>query len=189
MKPTLRDQLAAAFSSEKHKLNLYKKGRTRPPYNDLNVEQTLKKFKEDFLPMCPLTDRLGREIKVGLHNFRKLAGIEHKSIEEIRAWQVVQEIENGAFNLDNYTVEEDRIRTLFWVPDVLGDPDAIYKNAHATIRAEEVFLCVYDKLGSNIKLVFTSTFGESRNRRREIVTSYLTDAKGALSCIKGQPIY
>lgn len=77
----------------------------------------------------------------------------------------------------------------FWIPDVLKDPDAVFKNNHAVVKADEVFVYVYDKGGSKIKLVFTSTFGPKGNPRVEIVTSYLTDERTAMLCAKGRPLY
>lgn len=173
-----------------HKLIFDAKGRKQPPSNKLDVIQTFAKFKAEFLPICPLEDPLGRDIKVEAVNFRKLLNLKHKTLgDKAKAWKVVEEIEQGTFNIEDYTLPEDRIRHLFWIPELINDPDAIYKNSHAVVKADEVFICVYDKLGAKIKLAFTSTVVFKPTRRVEIVTSYITDAKTALKCIKGDPIY
>ena len=185
---SLREQLAAALPEHQHKLFLYERGHQHPPYNDLTVEQTYIKFKAEFLPQCPLPDKLGRSVKLVATNFRKLLNLKPKSGEEKRAWKVIQELESGAFDLSQYHMEEDRIRTLFWIPEVLRDPDAVYENSHSTVKADEVFVRVYDKAASTIKLVFTAAFGDPAKQRIEIVTSYLTDPKGAIACL-GKRIY
>jgi hypothetical protein len=187
----LRSQLADAYPEHNHKLLFYALGRTRPDYNDLSVQDTFAKFKTDFLPLCPLTDKLGRKIQIAKVNFRKLINLKHKALgDDARARKIIEELETRAFDLANYeAIEQDRIRTLFWVPEVIEDPDAIYKNNHRVVKADEVFVCVYDKPGSRVKLAFTSTFGSGDNKRIEIVTSYLTDAKTAMYCAKGKPLY
>jgi hypothetical protein len=161
-------------------------GRKRPPYNSASVEQTFERFKTEFLPLCPLTDKLGRTVKIGKINFRKLINLKHKRLgTEARAWKIIQELEEGSFDPSNYTWGVDRIRTLFWLHEVITDPDAVYENNHKVVRADEVFVCVYNKGGSKVKLAFTSTF----SGRVEIVSTFLTSAKAAMKCVKGEPLY
>jgi hypothetical protein len=183
---SFREQLALALQ---HKAFLFELGRKHPPYNDLSVEATYALFKEEFLAQCPILDKLGRSVKVEVTNFRKLLNLKLKNGEKKDAWKVVDELETGKFDLSQYQMEEDRIRTLFWIPEVLSEPDAVYKNGHCTVKADEVFICVFDKALSKVNLVFTATFGKKPFTRIEIVTSYLTDAKGALGCITGEPLY
>ena len=179
MTDDLKTQLANLYP-------FYKKGRKPPEYNDLSIEETYQKFKKDFLPLCPLTDKLERTIHVVALNFRKLLNLKHKILgDKARAYMLIEELEGGTFNSDNYTWEPDRIQTLFWVPEVITDPDAIYKNNHKVVKADEVYVCVYDKGGSKVKLAFTSTY----NNRLEIVSGYLTDAKTAMYAASGQPLY
>jgi hypothetical protein len=180
----LKSQLASIYP-------FYARGRKHPPYNMLSVQETFAKFKAEFLPLCPLTDKLGRIIRIETTNFRKLLNLKHKALGvQARAWQIIAELESGTFDLANYEeIQQDRIRTLFWIPEVITDPDVIYNNNHKVIKADEVFVCVYDKPGSKVKLAFTSTFGAEESKRIEIVTSYLTDAKTAMYCAKGKPLY
>ena len=170
---------------------LYAKGRKHLPYNDFGVIGTYSKFKADFLPLCPITDRLDREIRVEQTHFRKMLNMKHRTLgEKARAYMLVEELEAGSFDASHYdSLEKDRIRTMFWIPEVLQDPDAVFKNNHKTVKADEVFATVYDKSGSTIKLVFTAAFGPRFNPRQEIVTSYLTDPLSASKCFKGKPLY
>jgi hypothetical protein len=186
----LREQLAAIRPEVAHQMIFYAKGAKHPPYSELTVQETFAKFKEEFLPKCPLEDPLGRDIRITALNFRKLLNLKHRELGELaRAWKIVEELETGQFNISNYDLPDDRIRTLFWLPEVITDPDAIYKNNHCSVEADEVFVRVYDKSGSRVKLAFTAKFGKKPVVRVEIVTSYLTTAETALKCLHGQPIY
>jgi hypothetical protein len=185
---SFRDWLGAALPEHKHKTFLYERGRRAPAINELSVGETFLKFKTEFLPKCPLPDRLGRLVRVEVTNFRKLLNLKPKSGEEKRAWKVIKELETGIFDISQYHLPGDRIKTLFWIPDILFNPDAIYKCVHPTVDAEEVFVAVYDKPGSKVKLVFTRNFGSPTKPRIDIVSSFLTDAKGAIECF-GERIY
>jgi hypothetical protein len=175
----LRTQLAEAFPAHKHKLNLYATGRARPEYNRLSIPETFKKFESEFLPVCPLPDALGRKVRVGPNDFRKLLNLKLKNGQPKQGQQIVAEIKAATFDAVLYDYERDRLETLFWIPEVLANPDGVCANDHSVIEADEVFFCVYDKPGSKIKLVFTATYGKTL----KIVTSYLTDAKSAHPCI------
>ena len=152
---------------------------------------TYVRFKADFLPQCPFTDCLDRQIRIEETHFRKMLNMKHRTLgEKARAYMLVEELEAGSFDASHYdSLEKDRIRTMFWIPEVLQDPDAVFKNNHKTVKADEVFATVYDKSGSTIKLVFTAAFGPRFNLRQEIVTSYLTDPLSASKCFKGMPLY
>ncbi len=85
-----------------------------------------------------------------------------------------------------YTVEIGRVRTLFWVPDVITDPHAIHPNAHPVVAGDEVYVKRYDKNGSEVKLV---VMGPSENRGRVIITSFLTDISDLGNYIKEAAIW
>jgi hypothetical protein len=191
MTGTFREQMLKAMPDDDPRQIFYARGRSHMPYNELSLTATLAKFKTDFLRLCPLTDPLDREIRVMDTNFRKLINLKHKSLgESAKAYKIVEEIENGTFDPNNYEpLEFDRIKTIFWIPEVIQDPDAIYKNNHRVVEADHVYICVYNKAGATIKLVFTSTFGAKCNPRVEIVTSYLTDERSAMFSAKGSPLY
>lgn len=189
----LREQLAAALPEHEHKLLFYAKGNKHPPYNTLSVAQTLAAFCSDFLPQCPLIDPRGKRISVVKTNFPKLAGLEHLvlSKDELPASDIIRSIEDGAFDLRDYdTTRNDRLRTIFWIPEVLRDPDAIYPNAHKIVVGHEIYVRVYDKMGSKVKLVFTMDIMAGKRIIRTVpITSFLTDPTNAISCIKGEPLY
>jgi SAM-dependent methyltransferase len=191
MSGTLRQQLLAAMPEDDPRQIFYANGRPHPPYNELSVVETFAKFKSEFLPQCPLKDPLDRDVRIVDTSFRKLINLKHKALgDKARAYKIIEEIENGTFDPNDYEpLERDRIMGLFWVPDVVRDPDAIFKNNHRVVKADEVFVYVYNKADSKIKLAFTSTFGPKFNPRVEIVTSYLTDERTAMFAAKGRPLY
>ena len=96
-----------------------------------------------------------------------------------------------AFDVGNYEPHrDDRLRTLFWLPEVLTDPDAIYPNAHKIVAGDQVYVRVYDKMGSTVKLAFTKDVTKRGVVIQTVlITSFLTDPKTAMSYVRGQPIY
>ena len=189
----LREQLAAAFPEHEHKLLFYAKGCKHPPYNNLSVPETLTRFCSDLLPECPLADPRGKRVSIVKGNFPKLAGLEHLVLkkDELSASDIIRQIEGGYFDLGHYdTAKDDRLRTLFWIPEVVRDPDAIFRNAHKIVVGDEVYVRVYDKMGSKVKLVFTMGIKKGNQLIRTVpVTSFLTDPKTAISYVKGKPLY
>jgi hypothetical protein len=83
------------------------------------------------------------------------------------------------------------LRTLFWLPELLCDPDAIYKNAHRMVDGDEIYIRIYDKMGSTVKLAFTKDIKNNHGRviRTVAITSFLTDPKSVVSCVRGDPLY
>jgi hypothetical protein len=188
-----REQLAKAVGQE-HKLLFYGKGRRHPPYSTLAVPDSLAKFTQDVAPASPFTDPRGKRISIVKNNFPKLSGLEHLTLskKQFSASDIVKAIEDGTINLVDYDpTRDDRSRTLFWVPEVLQDPDAIYSNRHKIVVGNEVYVCVYDKMGSTIKLVFTLDIKGPKGTiiRTVPTTSFLTDPVTAISYVHGEPLY
>jgi hypothetical protein len=103
----LRTQLANAFPEHNHKLLFHVIGRTRPEYNELSLEATFARFQTDFLPLCPLTDKLGRKIEITKINFRKLIHLRHKTLgDQARAWRIIKEF--GDWNIQPRSLRSDR---------------------------------------------------------------------------------
>jgi hypothetical protein len=191
-----REKLAAVLPEHSHKLIFYARGAKHPPYNEEDVTGSLKLFCSEILPKCPLVDPRKKQIKLIKSNFPKLADLEHKTLsrEEFTASDIVSSIENGSFALDDYRdMRQERLKCLLWLPEVICDPDAIYRNAHKIVAGDEVYVRVYDKMGSKVKLAFTMDIRDKKDKRRVIrtviVTSFLTDPATAISYVKGDPVY
>jgi hypothetical protein len=189
----LREQLAAAFPEQDHKLLFYKQGAKRAAYNELSVLETLKEFCSGLLKLSPFVDPRGKYIKIVEGNFPKLCGLVHATLsrDEFSASEIVSAIREGTFDLGDYDpVRDDRMRTIFCIPEVLTDPDAIYKNAHKIVIGDEVYVRVYNKMGSKVKLVFTMDIRQNGRVIRTVpITSFLTDPDTAVSYVKGVPLY
>jgi hypothetical protein len=191
----LRQQLAAQFPQLEHQLAFYARGSKHPPYNHKDVRDSLSQFCEQILPLSPLKDPRNKEIKIVKGNFPKLADLEHKTLtrDEFPASQIVKCIEEGTFDPSDYqTPESSRISTLFWLPELVQDPDAIYRNGHKIIAGNEIYVRVYDKQGRRVKLLFTMDIKNAKNGeliRTVPVTSFMTDSQKVIDFISGQPLY
>jgi hypothetical protein len=181
-----REQLAAVAPKAAHLLRFHARGSKHPPCNTLNVFESFDKFVEEVLPLSPIGDPRKKKVKIIENNFPKFLNLEpRKKGDPARPILLVRMIKARTIDLDAYQWERDRIEDLFWITEVLKSPDAIYRNCHAVVGADEVYVKVYDKLGSKIKLVFTKDLpGQT-----VVVTSYLTNATRATSCCKGQPLW
>ena len=190
----LRQQLAEHFPRLEHQLAFYARGAKHPPYNHASVADTLARFCAEILPMSPLEDPRKKRVSIVKGNFPKLVDLEHKTLKkkDFPAFQIIECIENGSFDPDHYEIPDlSRIRTLFWLPEVIQDPDAIYKNGHKIIAGDEVYVGVYDKDGSKVKLLFTMDKYDKKGKyiRTVPVTSFLTDPEMVINFVSGQPLY
>jgi len=178
-----------------HCASFYVRGTVHPDYNRLNVSQSYARFRNEIVAFGPIVDPTGCRIAIKRESFPKLINIKRLAEgERGKATKLIELIEDGLFDSppghyrnQEFSWERDRIETLFWIPDLIANPDAIYKNGHRIIQGDRVFVKVYDKLGSKIKLAFTQTVG--KNGPNVIVTSFLTDPETAISYIRGLPIY
>jgi hypothetical protein len=170
------------------------KGCSCPSFNGLSVTDTLAKFCSELLPQCPIIDPRGKAITILKSNFPKLISLEHLTLprKQLTASQIVASIENGTFDLAQYRPQEiDRIQTLFWIPQVLSGPDAIYRNGHKVVGGDEIYVRVYDKKRPQVKLVFTMEIMGSGGQliKTVPVTSFLTSRNRALRMVKDLPLY
>jgi hypothetical protein len=192
MSSEFADQLLAAISADDHTQLFHARGCRCPRLNTLDVPSTLSKFVSEFLPLCPLSDPRGKSVRILKSHFPKLAGIKHATLskEEFLASQIIEAIEVGTFDEADYMSDrEERKHMLFWIPDVIQDPDAIYKNGHK-IAGDEIYVKVYDKKGSKVKLVFTIDVRKKGKLISTVpVTSFITDADRAKEMVTGEPIY
>jgi hypothetical protein len=177
-----------------HTILFQTKGCDCPSFNGLSVTNTLAKFCSELLPQCPIIDPRGKAITILKSNFPKLISLEHLTLgrKQLTASQIVASIENGTFDLGQYQPQEiDRMQTLFWIPEVLSDPDVIYGNGHKVVAGDEIYVRVYDKKKPQVKLVFTMDIMGSGGRliKTVPVTSFLTSRNRALRMVKGLPLY
>jgi hypothetical protein len=174
-----------------HYALFYEKGCKPPVSNHLNIPDTFRKFCDDFLPQCPIIDPRNRKIKIRKDNFPKFLNlVVREGSFPKKPSSIVESIELGTFVAEEYEWAKDRIEALFWVPDVIRDPDAIFKvkrNGAHLVRAEEIYVKVFDKLGSKVKLVFVDRVGKHKDTI--FITSYLTSAHTTIKYCDGKPLY
>jgi hypothetical protein len=190
MSRDLREQIALADPRSGHWLLFTETGAACPPLNHLTVMETFGKFVSDFLPQCPITDPRGKTIRIRKDNFPKFLNLIVKpGFPPKKPSTIVEQIERGQFDALQYDWAPDRIKSLFWVPDVISDPDAIYvkKTTYGRIRASEVYVKVYCKMGATVKLVFVDYFGKSRDPI--FITSFWTDPQSAMKHCAGSPLH
>jgi hypothetical protein len=142
-----------------------------PPYCTASIEDCYAGYLTQMADR-DVTDPCGTVISFLEENFPKLIKLQMLATgANARAAKVLEALQNGTFNSSLYTVERDRLETLFWIEDVLTDPDSIHENIHETVEAESVYVKHYDKEGAPIKLVFVlCTYAG----QRVVCTSFLT---------------
>jgi hypothetical protein len=185
-----RKQLAELHPSAAHWLLFDEVGAQPPPTNQLSVQDSLALFKKDFLPQCPIVDPRGVRVKIVYYNFPKFLNLHvRKGFQPKKPSTIVDYIAQGKFVPAEYEWLDERLQTLFWVPNVIRDPDAIYrkKRSHGLVKADEVYVKVYNKSGSKIKLVFVDRVG--RYNDVIFISSYLTGAHTAVKYCDGPPVW
>lgn len=105
------------------------------------------------------------------YNFPKLIQLRFNG-NKARASKALQHL-RGQNKADQrgYTYDSNRASTLFWIPEIIQDPDSIHTNAHGLILGDEVYVKRYSKAGSAYKIVFTE-IDKSLNQRI-VTTSFL----------------
>jgi hypothetical protein len=189
-----KSELAAAVPAlEHHSMLFYAKGAVRPAYNNSTVSESLAKFRSEMLPLSPLKDPLGKPVSLVRENFPKLVDLEHRTLsrQDFNASSICDAIEQGLFDCAHYQkMDRDRLECLFWLPEVICDPDAIYNNGHKIVAGHHIYVKVYDKKGSSIKVAFTlDLFKKGKIIRTVPITSFLTDPATAISFVRGTPLY
>lgn len=192
---TVPDMAAAAYEQAEHLSILDGVGSAHPGQNYLGIVDTLKKFQADFLPLSPLIDPRGRRTMIMQNNFPKFINLCVKSGKmPKKPHTIIEDMEAGRFNEEDYIWEQDRLQSLFWILDVVQNPDAIYtKKPHfGRVPGEEVYVKVYKKdSGSPVKVVFTQRVGDpgKKNRPWIVISSYLTSRSAAKLYTTGEPLY
>jgi hypothetical protein len=185
---------AAAYERSQHLSVLDGAGSPHPAHNYLTISDTLLKFRKEFLPLSPLIDPRGRKILIRETNFPKFLNLSHKDNDkQKRAHTIIEEIDAGEFLEAEYMFEQERLQSLFWIPDVIQRPDAIYmkKKGFGVVTAEEVYLKVYKKqnVGSPVKVVFTHRVGGMGKKDWVIISSYFTSRATAKQYTDGEPLW
>ena len=103
-----------------------------------------------------------------------------------KASHVIRQLKGGEFQDAAHYVESGRHRTLFWIPDVITDPDGIHLNAHPIVAGDEVYVKRYDKMGAEVKIVVVEG---TQGTQSIIITSLLTTESKLPSYVAMPPIW
>jgi hypothetical protein len=185
---------ASAYERSQHLSVLDAEGSPHPAHNYLDIADTLHKFRADFLPLSPLIDPRGRKILIRETNFPKFLNLRPTDKDSSkRAHTILEEIDSGKFLATDYSFEQERLQSLFWIPDVICKPDAIYRKrkGFGIVEAEEVYLKVYKKqnVGSPVKVVFTQRVGTPDRKYWVVISSYFTSRATAKLYTDGEPLW
>ena len=196
MAEDLKTQLARIYADRAENLN---PGRKHPPYNDLSIAESYARFCAE-LANIEIRDPRGTAVVILEQNFPKLLGMKMADPatgepmidantgrpRKAKASRVLEDLRNGTFQDAAHVVERGRMRTLFWIPEVISAPDSIHPNAHPVVAGDEVYVKRYTKEGSEIKLVVTAP---APGGRRIIVTSFLTNEADLRNYVEFPPIW
>jgi hypothetical protein len=155
-----------------------------PDFFNFGIEDAYEKFCKELADL-EITDKRKQVVKILERNFPKLLGMKLRDPAtgdllrdengypiKAKAKIVLKSLKDRTFDSRHYRIESGRLRTLFWLPDVISNSDAIHPNGHEVIDGDEVYVKKYAKQGSDVKLVVTQPEGN----KRIIITSFLIEA-------------
>jgi len=146
-----------------------------PPYRCGDVRGIFAEYERE-LAGKTFTDPCGQDVSFFDYNFTKLVQLQviHPSTGEktkAKATKFLSEIRSDRFDGSNYDWDANRAQTLFWIPDIIQEPDSIHPNCHNVILGDRVYVKRYSKAGAPFKLVFTVL--EISSGARVVTTSFL----------------
>jgi hypothetical protein len=150
-------------------------GAACPPYRCGSVSGIFEEYETE-LAGRTFTDPCGEKVTFFDYNFTKLVQLQiivPSTGEKLKASaaRFLREIRSSHFDERNYHWDDNRARTLFWIPDIILGPDSICNNCHNMIQGDRVYVKRYSKAGAPYKLVFTVL--ERVSRARVVTTSFL----------------
>jgi hypothetical protein len=186
----IKEQLARIFPDRHPHPWVPEEGANALPYCQLDILSAFRKYCGGCAD-CDIEDP--RKVSVSLfeENFPKLLKLWLKPNGQLparkaRAKAVIPLLRAGTFNQDLYTWQDVRLRTLFWLEDVIREPDGIYPNCAQVVEGEEVYIKRYNKELSDVKLVFTTI---RPGGARVVITSFLDNASSIKDYCAEEPLY
>jgi len=180
----LRSQLEKLYPQ--HVTALRPKPAKHQPYCFATIQESYARFCQE-ISGKDYTDQRGQTVSILEENFPKLLNLKLTCTgKRAKASKVLALLRAGTFDPSLYSYERDRLATLFWVPEVICEPDAIHTNAHSAIQGDEVYVKLYDKEGAPFKLVFMA---ETYAGRRVVTTSFLTTPNRLSKFLRLPPVW
>lgn len=170
-----------------------------PPQPPPIFTGTVIQAYERYMSECHGTDcEDPRDICVSLSNanFPKLLSLWVKAdgnqpARKARAKYVIPQLEKGEFDPTRHTWNGKRLMTLYWIRDVITDPDGIYPNSAQQVEGDEVYVKRYGNMAGrfgteDVKLVFVEI---NNAGERVVITSYLEKPQRVKNYCGTPPIY
>lgn len=157
-----------------------RKGAPCPPYCFCSIAAMFKRYEKELVGKY-VSDPLGTRIWFMDYNFPKLIQLQFRGTKA-KAHKAIEHLRTDSPDESLYSCDRNRFSTLFWIPEIISDPDAIHDNAHTNIPGDDVYVKRYAKAGSAFKLVF-SMVDEGLNQRI-VTTSFLTQENRLLEFMK-----
>lgn len=162
--------------------------RCPPNYRYSSIADLFKQFQAQLEGSC-IIDPCGEENRFFAENFPHLVKLEFLNDRlgqwvDAKASVAVQQLLAGTLDETKYRVgDNSRPRTLFWVPDIIANPDEIHVNIRDKNR--EIYSKRYNRggKGATLKVALVSKKGSSR----AIITSFWCTEKYHRGCIKLPP--
>ncbi len=100
---------------------------------------------------------------------------------DARATEAVAQLKNMSLDESRYRIgDSSRPRTLFWVPEIISNPDSIHENIRN--NGTDVYCKRYQRsVGNEMKIVLIAKRADST---RAVMTSFWSDATYHNGCIK-----
>jgi hypothetical protein len=156
-------------------VKVHRPGAICPPYRCGNIAGVFGEYERE-LAGKTFTDPCGEKVSFFDYNFTKLVQLEIASVSsgrrlKAKAARFLEEARSGHLDESNYSWDANRAQTLFWIPDVIQQPDSIHQNRHNIIMGDRVYVKRYSKAGAPYKIVFTTI--ERSSQVRVVTTSFL----------------
>ena len=143
------------------------------------IQEAFNKYIADYAGK-DFVDPRGMAVTLNEDNFPKLLKLRYRPrpngpCQRARAKAVLQPLKDGTFDESkHYSEQPVRLRTLFWIEEIICRPDGIYPNCAKLVEGEEVYFKRYRRDGpSDTKLVFTAI---GHAGQRIVITSFLDSA-------------
>jgi hypothetical protein len=107
---------------------------------------------------------------------------------EAKASRAIEYLKEKSLDEELHRLDHSRARTLFWILDIIVDPDAIHRNVSKSVRGDWIYARRYqrEKSASPIK-VATTTVRDSGHT--VVVTSFWTDDAWMKKYAHPKPVY
>jgi|ERR1051326_7044663 hypothetical protein len=175
------DKLKAALNVEEAADTIYipDPGTAPPTAFKGTIQEAFNRYRAEYAGR-DFSDPRGTAVTLREDNFPKLIKLRNRpargSDRRSRAKAVLPALRNGTFDEASHFSEQPiRLRTLFWIEDVICHPDGIYPNCAALVDGEEVYIKRYVReSSSDVKMVFAAI---GHAGQRIVITSFFDSAK------------